>query len=155
MTRKTIIAVIAVIYMVLGLLNLYNALVSALFSSGLFVVQLFPLVGGVLAFYAGLNMLRLNEFGRKLVVLLLSVRVVINVLFVFRLPREGAWLGVANRLGEIVYRVESPYAYLGFLLVWIAVALLTIVFLSQKETKQIFMFDTPKEVEPDIILREE
>ena len=150
MTRKMIIAVIALIYMVLGLLNLYNALIS-----GLFGVQLFPLVGSALAFYAGLSMLRLNEFGRKLVVLLLSMRVGINVLFVFRLPKEGAWLGVANRLGEVVYRVESPNAFLGFLLIWIAVALLTIVFLSQRETKQVFVSDRPKEVEPDIILSEE
>lgn len=155
MTRKTIIVVIALLYMVLGILNLYNALVSALFSSGLFVVQLVPLAGGALAFYAGLSMFRQNEFGRKLVVLLLSIRVMINVLFIFRLPQEGAWLGIANRLGEIVYRVESPSAYLGFLVVWIAIALLIIVFLLQRETKQVFVFEISKDVEADIILSEE
>ncbi len=157
MARKTIIAVIALVYMVLGLLNLYNSLVLVFFSSGLFVIHLFPLVGSTLAFYAGLSVFRLKEFGRKLIVILSSVRVVINILFVFRLPKEGAWLGVANRLGEIVYRVENPYAYLGFLLVWIAAALLTIAFLSQRETKQLFVSEASKdkEVEPDIILREE
>ncbi len=96
-------------------------------------------------------MFRLNEFGRKLVVILLSIRVVINVLFILELTKDGAWLGIENRLGEIIYSIESPYAYQGFLLVWIVIALLTIIFLSQSETREIFMPEVTKDVEPDII----
>lgn len=96
-------------------------------------------------------MFRLDEFGRKLVVLLSSVRVVINALLILQLPKDGASLGVQNRLGEIIHRIESPYAYPGFLWGWIAVALLVILFLSQKETKEIFAFEVTKDPQPDII----
>ena len=151
MIRKILVAVISLIYMALGLWNFYNSLFPVLSSSGLFVIRLFPLVGGALAFYAGLTMFRLNEFGRKLVVVLLSIRVVINALFILWLPKDGAWLGLGNRLGEIIFRMENPYAYQGFLFAWIVIALLTIIFLSQRETREIFVPEATSDVEPDII----
>lgn len=154
MTRKIIVTVVALIYMIVGLLNFYNSLFPSLSSSGLFVIRVFPIAGGALAFYAGLSMFRLNEFGRKLVIILLSIRMAINALLMFQLPNAGVWLGVENRLGEIIYRVESPYAYQGFLFIWIAINLLTIVFLSHSETKKIFVQETIKDIEPDIIYEE-
>jgi hypothetical protein len=64
-------------------------------------------------------------------------------------------LGVENRFGEMVYRIEIPYAFQGFLLVWTIIALLTIIFLSQKETKAIFVPEVvTHEKEPDILLSE-
>jgi hypothetical protein len=149
MTRKILVAAIALIYMVLGLLSFCNSWTPS--SSELFVISLFPFVGGVLAIYAGLAMFRVSEFGRKLVVILLSLRVVINILLLLGWLKEGAGLAIKNSIGEIIYRIESPYAYQGFVLVWIIVGLLTILFLSQRETKAIFVSETINEVEPDII----
>jgi len=96
MIRKILVAVISLIYMALGLWNFYNSLFPVLSSSGLFVIRLFPLVGGALAFYAGLTMFRLNEFGRKLVVVLLSIRVVINALSILWLPKNGRRLFITG-----------------------------------------------------------
>ena len=151
MTRKTLVVVISVIYVISGFSNLSNALFSVLFSSGIIVLNLFPLVGGALVLYAGLTLLRFNEFGRKLVVLLLSIRVVMNVLLLLRLPGDGAGFGIRDRLGEIIYSMESPYAFQGFLLAWIVIAFLLTLFLSQKETREIFVPEVKQEVQPGII----
>jgi magnesium-transporting ATPase (P-type) len=118
--------------------------ISALFpvwsqSSRLFVINVFPLVGGALAFYAGLTMLRLSEFGRKFVVALLSIRVAINTLLLLwlLLYKNGAWLGV-NYFGEQIFRIENRYAYPVLLLAGIVISLLIIIFLFQSETRKIF-----------------
>jgi len=152
MIRKILVAVISLVYMIFGFLNFYNSLTSALFSSGLFTIKIFPLISGILAFYAGLSMFRLNEFGRKLVVILLTARVFINIMSILQFPLGDTWLGIENRFGEIIHKFESPYAFQIFLLAWITVALLIIIFLSQKETKDIFAPQEIKDVEePGII----
>ena len=83
--------------------------------------------------------------------ILLSIRVIINLLLVLQVLQADARLGVENRFGELIYQIESPYAFQGFLLVWSVIALLMIVFLSQKETKEIFVPEETRDVEPDII----
>ena len=154
MTRKTSVALIALIYMIIGFLNFFYSLFPTLSSSGLFVIKIFSLVGGALAFYAGLIMLRFNEFGRKLVIFLLSARIIMNAVAFFQLPKEGAGLGIENNFGEMIYRVQNPYAYQGLLLILTVVAVLTITFLSHKETKEIFVPMENSDVKPDIILEE-
>jgi hypothetical protein len=154
MTRRRLVGVIALVYMGMGFLNFFSSLLTTVSPAGLFVIRVFPLVGGALAFYAGLSMFSLSEFGRKLVILLLVIRVAINTVLLWWLPKNGAWLGVENRLGEIIYTIESPYAYPGFLLVLIVVSLLTIIFLSHKETKEIFVLTATSEIKPEIILEE-
>jgi hypothetical protein len=149
MTRKMLIAVIALIYLISGILSFCNSWTPS--SSVLFNFNFYRFVGGVLALYAGFAMFRLNEFGRKLIVILLSIRVIMNVLLVLRVLKVGDGLGVENRFGEVIYRIESPYVFQGFLLAWILVAMLTISFLSQKETKAIFAPEVTKDVEPDIV----
>ena len=83
--------------------------------------------------------------------ILLSIRVILDVLLVLRVLQHSPELGIENRFGEIVYRIESPYAFLGFLLAWIIIALLTIIFLSQNETKALFVSEVTRDKEPDII----
>ena len=151
MTRKISVVTISLIYMFIGLLNVYYSLIPVLSSSGTFVIRLFPLVGGALAFHAGLTMFRLNEFGRKLVIFWLFIRVIINILSILLFLKDGTGFRVENYFGETIYRIENPYALPGFLLAWMLIALLTIIFLSQKETKAIFAPEATKNVEPDII----
>jgi len=156
MTRKILVAVIALAYMVLGLLNSYNSLFPSLSSSGTFVLRLFPLVGSALGFYAGLTMFRRNDFGRQLVVVLLFMRVFVNAFYFLKVPKDDAWLGIENHLGEIVFRIENPYAFQGLLVAWIVIALLAAIFLLQSETKKIFVSEPEikKDVEPDIIFED-
>jgi hypothetical protein len=149
MSRKILVTVISIIYMVLGLWSFANSLFPTSFSSGFFVINLFPLVGGALAFYAGLAMFRLSEFGRKFVVVLLCIRVVINAWLLFYV-KHGAWLGL-NYLGEQIYRIENRYAYPGFILVWIVMGLLTITFLSQRKTRKLFTPETTDNVDLNTI----
>src|SRR5258706_16085958 len=150
MTRKISVVTISLIYMFIGLLNVYYSLIPVLSSSGTFVIRLFPLVVGALAFHAGLTMFRLNEFGRKLVIFWLFIRVIINILSILLFLKDGTGFRVENYFGETIYRIENPYALPGFLLAWMLIALLTIIFLSQKETKAIFAPEATKNVEPDI-----
>lgn len=138
--RKILVTVISIIYMIMGLLNFASSLLPTSYSSGYFIINIIPLIGGALAFYAGATMLRLNEFGRKFVVALLSTRVALNVWSLFYL-KDGAWLGWYYR-GEQIYRIENRYAYPIFLLIWMAIYLLIIIFLSQKETRKIFAPET-------------
>ena len=149
MTRKTLVAATALIYMITGLLSFCNSWTPS--SSELLVFNFYLFVGGVLALYAGFAMFRLNEFGRKLVVIMLSIRVIVNVLLVLRVLQAGVGSGIENRFGEIIYQIRSPYAFQGFLLIWIIIALLMIIFLSQKETKAIFVSEATRDEEPDII----
>ena len=153
MTRRIFVAAIALIYMVLGLLNFYNSLFPTLSSSGLFLLRPFSLVGSALAFYAGLTMFRFNEFGRKLIVILLALRIGMNAWLLFGWSK-GDGLAVENRLGEIIYRIESPYAFPGFFVGWILIGLVMIIFLSQKETKEIFVPVEANDAKPDIIFEE-
>ncbi len=77
-----------------------------------------------------------------------------NAVAFFQLPKEGAGLAIESNFGEVIYRAQNPYAYQGFLLVMTVVAVLTIVFLSHKETKEIFVPVENSDVKPDIILEE-
>ncbi len=145
--RKNLVTAFSIIYMVLGLLTFVNSLFPYSSSPGFIVIRfefvainLFSLISGVMAFYAGMTMLRLYEFGRKFVIMLLSIRMAANALAIvqfFLYRQDGAWLGLSY-LGEQIYRIENRYAYPVLLVVGIIVALLSITFLSQRETKKIF-----------------
>jgi hypothetical protein len=150
MTRKILVSVIALIYMILGFMTFCNS--WGISSSGALILRWLALVGGALATYAGFAMFRLNEFGRKLVVLLLSIRVVINILLILRVLQNGPGLGIDDRFGEIVYRIDSPFVFQGFLLLWSLIAVLMIIFLSQNKTRAIFAPEARHEQEPDIVL---
>jgi hypothetical protein len=99
MTRKTLIILIALIYLLIGFSNFLSAL--------------FPIVSP-----------------------------------------GTAGLGIQNHLGEITYRLQSPYVYQGFVLVLIVGGLLTILFLSQRETRAIFVPAETSDRKPDIFLEE-
>ena len=102
--------------MLLGLLNFYNSLFLVLSSSALFVSNFFPLVGGALAFFAGLTCLDCTPLVENSSLYCYPSASSINALLVFRLPEDDACLGLKNRLGEIIYRIENPYAYRGFII---------------------------------------
>lgn len=142
MLRKTLLNIISIFYMILGLVNCFNSLFPNWPSDPL-AIYLFPLLGSALTFYAGLTMLRLSDIGRKLIIALLSLRVAINTLVILWLlfDNKDVWFDLYY-FGEQLYRIENRYTYLGLLLVGVVVALLTIMFLSQKETRKFFDQET-------------
>jgi hypothetical protein len=102
------------------------------------------LIGGVLALYIGFQLFQLHELGRRIAILMLSVRMAINIYFVsWLLARpESAVSSGLYFLDKEIYRVANPNASEVFLLVWAFLALIVIIFLSQRETKMIFIPET-------------
>ena len=152
MTRKKLITALSFIYIFSGLWHILIFLHLASVSAGFINLDLTRLIGGALALYVGFHLLRFDEFGRKLAIFLLGVRVAINSYFLvwFLSNREGVISTGIYFLKEEIYRIANPYASEVFLVMWILVSLLTIVFLLQGETKKIF--GSAKINDPDAIV---
>ncbi|PKO14415.1 MAG: hypothetical protein CVU39_14265 [Chloroflexi bacterium HGW-Chloroflexi-10] len=90
---------------------------------------------------------KLDEFARKSVVVLLFVCVSVNLYLLVRLlfRKDGAVSSGLYFLDKEIHRFANPYDPKIFLAASIIVALLTIAFLSQRETKKLFMPATSSE----------
>jgi hypothetical protein len=153
MIRKILIVLISLIFILGGLWNIVEFFAPILSAPGQIVLKIVPLVGGVLGLYAGLGLFRNHEFGRKFVLVLLYIRVAINALMIswwFYTMKSSAWLRV-RIFDEEIYRFGNPYAYPVVFFAWIVIALLAIIFLSQKETRRIFAPETTRDDNSDII----
>jgi hypothetical protein len=144
MIRKVLVVVISIAYLSLGLWNLGDFFSPILFSSGVIVYKLFPLVGGTLGLIAGLNLLRLNEFGRKFVLFLLYIRAAINTFAIIWIVfiQEPSNTFELTFFGKSFFQSGNHFIGAGIMFVWLVIALLTAVFLSQEETKKIFSLST-------------
>ena len=141
MTRKTLVTALSIIYFMNGLWHIGVFVSSLVGSSKSIELDLTRLIGGVLALYVGWYLFKLEEFGRKLAVFLLWVRVGINTYLIIWLlsHQESAVSSGLYFLDKEIYRIANPDASEIFLVVWMLIALLTIVFLSQGETRKMFV----------------
>jgi hypothetical protein len=144
MTRKTLVTALSIIYLLNGFWHIGVFLSSLIGSSKSIELDLTRLMGGVLALYVGWYLFKLEEFGRKLAIFLLWVRVGINLYFMvwLLLHQESAVSSGLYFLDKEIYRIANPDASEIFLVVWMLIALLTIVFLSQGETRRLFATST-------------
>jgi len=138
--RKLLVMVISIVYVSLGLWNLGDFLFPILLPSGPIVFKLFPLVGGTFGLIAGLNLLRLNESGRKFVLFLLYIRAAINAFAIvwiifFQEPESKFALTFS---GKTFFKSGNHFIGAGIILAWLVIALITAAFLSQPESKKIF-----------------
>ena len=141
MTRKKLITALSIIYIISGLWSIGVFLYPLAGPSKSIELDLAPLISGILALYVGFYLFKFDEFRRKFAILLLYVRVAINSAFIvwaFSHQKEVVGSGLYF-LEEQIYRLDNRYAFQIFLVVWIMIASLVIVFLSQSETKKIFM----------------
>ncbi|HEY9526761.1 MAG TPA: hypothetical protein VIR02_06750 [Anaerolineales bacterium] len=140
MTRKKLVTALSIIYIMSGLWDIGIFLYPLAKSSSSIELDLAPLIGGVLALYVASYLWKLDEFGRKLAVFLLYVRVAINSAFMVWAfsAQKGVGRSWLFFLDQRVYSIENRYALQIFLFVGIIVALSVILFLSQSETKKIF-----------------
>ena len=141
MTRKKLTTALSIIYIINGLWGIGVFLYPLASTPKSIELDLAPLMSGVLALYVGFYLFKFDEFGRKLVIFLLYLRVAINSAFMvwaFSRQKEVVESGLYF-LEEQIYRLDNRYAFQIFLFVWIMIALLVIVFLSQSETKKIFL----------------
>ena len=141
MTRKKLVTALSILYIIGGLWDIGIFLYLLARSSNSIKLDLAPLIGGVLALYVASYLWKLDEFGRKLAVFLLYIRVAINSAFmVWAFPaQKGVGRSWLFFLDQRVYSIENPYALQIFLFVGIIVSLSVIIFLSQSETKKIFV----------------
>ena len=147
MTRRKLISALSALYIIGGLWDVIIFLYLASVTAGFIKLDLMRLIGAILALYIGFLLLKLNEVGRKFAVVFLYVRVAINLYFiVWSLShKEGVVSSGLYFLDKEIAQIANPYASEIFLALWIAVALLIVVFLSQRETKNIFMPITPND----------
>jgi hypothetical protein len=140
MIRKLLVVIISMVYISLGLWNLGDFFFPILFPSALIVYKLFPLVGGTLGLIAGLNLLRLNEFGRKFVLLLLYIRMAINtfaIIWIILIQGPNNTFALTF-FGKAFFKSGNHFIGAGIMFAWLVIALLTAAFLSHHETKKIF-----------------
>jgi hypothetical protein len=140
MTRKRLVSILSIIYIVTGVWDLGIFLSRLVSSSRSIELDLAPLIVGTLALYIGFYLFRFDEFGRKLAIFLLYIRVAINAAFmVWAASQQEEVVGSSLYfLQEQIYHIENPVAFQVFLAVWIMIAILVIVFLSHKGTKELF-----------------
>ncbi|PKO13443.1 MAG: hypothetical protein CVU39_18735 [Chloroflexi bacterium HGW-Chloroflexi-10] len=145
MTRKKLINALSIIFIISGLWDIVLFFYSAVISAG--HLEINRLIWGALAPYIGFHLFKLDEFARKSVVVLLFVRVSVNLYLLVRLlfRKEGVVSSGLYFLDKEIHRFANPYAPKVFLAASIIVVLLTIGFLSQRETKKIFVPATSSE----------
>ena len=142
MARKRLVTALSILYIMSGLWSIVIFLDRASVSAGAINLDLTRLIGGTLALYVGFHLFRFEELGRKLAILLSSVRVAINMGFIaWSFLQEDALGSALYFLEKQIYHLDQPYAFQIFLFVGVLLAVVTIVFLSQSETKKIFMFE--------------
>ena len=143
MTRRKLVTVLSIIYIVIGFGDVCYFLYLASLPSGA-IFDITAVIHGILTFYIGFQLLQLHEFGRKLAIGLAYVQVVIYVLVSFSslyeiLSTKKAVVvaGIAFR-DKLIYPIGNPYFVPGFWLSVTIILLFIIVFLSQVKTKQLF-----------------
>ena len=128
--RKIEVRAMAVIFLYLGVWYLW------LFFSPFFVVSRDKTLNPVLLIYtsflltAGINLFRLKQSGRDLTLTLLSIRAIINVFLLL-------WLLVQ----KLDNHNQSVAASTITVSAWLFVVILMIVFLLQRETKEVFSIE--------------
>jgi len=140
-TRKNLVTALSIIYIINGVwdIGIFLSPLASLPKS--IALDLAPLIGSALALYVGFYLFRFHEFGRKLAIFLLFVRMAVNSAFmVWAFAHQKEFVGSGLYfLEEQIYHLDNRYAFQIFLFAWIIIALLVIVFLSHKETKEIFL----------------
>ena len=141
MTRRKLIIALSILYVLDGLWDLGIFLYQSSSPSRPVYLDVTPLISGILALYVGFQLSQLHEIGRIVAIGLLYIRVAINLCFMvwFLIHREGVVSTGLYFLKRELYRINNPYVSEVYLLAGVLVALLLIAFLSQRETKRLFL----------------
>src|SRR5690349_8406642 len=141
MTRKTIIRVISALVIVIGVTQILTFLLPIFDSTQPKILDSTRIVMGILFFLAGWNMFRFNEGGRELAFWLLFMALIWNLLVLGLTFPAGSDFGVSIRfLGKLILdSKDNSISTIIFLSVLLVVNLSIIMFISQRETKKMFM----------------
>ncbi len=113
-------------------------------------LNLLIIIVGIVEFRAGINLFKLNEFGRKFVIFLLYLRIAYNSFFIVWAFFQKDFSFVVGYFNKPFFVSNSVYTWAVTLIVWLLIALCTIIFLSRRKTKVIFSSETTDEenIEP-------
>lgn len=138
--RKFFVTLISVVYMANGLWDI-GIFFYPMFLSNSPTIDPQLIIAGIWGFTAGYNMFRLIDFGRKQIIFLSYLRIIINLGFIvwFSFFVKSEVVFNIYLFDEQIYKSANPYIHL---LVWMFIAFVNVMFLSQSETKE--LFDTEK-----------
>ncbi len=149
MTRIVIIKIIAIICLAQGLWDVGEFLYPFFFLSAPIPIKVDSLIRCILEIYAGINLFKLRETGRKLLFSLSFIGAVIVAIFTF-------WIAVFWRDGfgsalyffsDVIFKTENRFVSAGISLVFFIILFLIAVFLSQEKTR--VLFDNDKRNDTD------
>ena len=136
MTRKTVIRTIATIFIASGLWH-----IGVFFWSFQKAISLNDIILGILLFRAGVSLYELSEFGRKLAFVLLLILVTLNILIVALSLTQEHFSFTVRFFGASLLHSENGCLLILMQLSWLLPALFALVFLLQRETKDIFLLN--------------
>ena len=139
MTRKSLVWIIASLYIAQGLWVLGSSFFPILTSPKPFTIDLFPILAGALGLWAGIYLFKLDEFGRKFVIVFLFCRIAYNLFFVVWAPSQEDLRLALTLFDRSLFASTSNSIFVFTLLVWILFAICAIVFLTQEKTKALFV----------------
>ena len=139
--RKFAITLIAILFLLLGILSIIrsvNSFTSA-FKGGS-QIHFYVSIAMPFMFYAGFNLYRLRESGRKVALTLFTIQVVINAGFlVLALLQKGESFQFRTKfLGNKLVITENPYTFNIIMVVFSLGLGLMIIFLLLPKTKELF-----------------
>jgi hypothetical protein len=145
MIRKLLVRIIACFYLAQGLWAIGTFFSPIFMSPRGATLELSTILGGALGLWAAIYLFKLDEFGRKFAIILLSLRVAGNLAFVvWSLFQEDLTFALTY-FGTMFFKAESVYPLVIYLMAWAGMALAALLFLMQKETKVIFVSETTNE----------
>ena len=139
MTRKFFIKIIASLYMAQGLWVVGTFFLPIFTSQKPHSLNPVVILAGALGIWASIYLFQLSEFGRKYVIFLLSLRIAYNGFFIVWALFQNDFSFALNFFSKPIFEFKSVYPFVLTLFIWLIIALGTIIFLSQKQTKVIFM----------------
>jgi hypothetical protein len=152
MTRKLLIKILAALCMAKSLWDVGEFLYPIFFLPPPFPIKITPLVGGILGVYAGFNLFRLQERGRKLVLILsyvFAAMITLITLWTLFFWKDGYASAIYYFDREII-AFTSRFVAAGVDLIFLAIPVLIIFFLSQKKTKLLFAPQTMENIDSKV-----
>jgi hypothetical protein len=140
MTRKLLVRIIAIFCVAKGLWDLGDFLYPIFFLPPPFPLKIAPLIGGTLEIYAGINLFRLSETGRKVLLTLsyiFTMVITLVILWTLFFWKDG-YASAMYYFDEKIFTSESRFVSAGIDFVFLIAPLFMIFFLSQEKTKMLF-----------------
>lgn len=140
MKRKFLVVAIAVIVLALGLWEIAIFFWPTSSTPTNTILKVVHLVGGIILFRAGDNLIQFKEFGRKFVLVLLFIRVAWGTFFAVLAVFFGQGFAISSDFfGTFSLMTVNPSQIVLLIFGWGFIPLLMAGFLLQKETRVLFL----------------